>query len=88
MRLSLFLVGMLALVALTDEPGWAADPTGRCGYYINSSGQQVPRPCGDWHQDAPPSGATAKCNDGTWSWSQHPSAPGTCSHHGGVSSYR
>ncbi len=29
-----------------------------------------------------PAGATAKCNDGTYSFSQH--RQGTCSHHGGV----
>ena len=29
-----------------------------------------------------PAGATAKCRDGTYSFSQHRS--GTCSHHGGV----
>jgi hypothetical protein len=29
-----------------------------------------------------PAGATAKCNDGTYSYSQH--RQGTCSHHGGV----
>ena len=32
---------------------------------------------------AHPPGATAQCRDGTWTWSEHPSAPGTCSHHGG-----
>ena len=31
---------------------------------------------------APPPGATAKCRDGSYSFSQHHS--GTCSHHGGV----
>jgi Protein of unknown function (DUF3761) len=31
---------------------------------------------------APPPGATARCRDGTYSYSQHRS--GTCSHHGGV----
>jgi hypothetical protein len=31
---------------------------------------------------APPPGATARCRDGTYSFSQHRS--GTCSHHGGV----
>jgi hypothetical protein len=31
---------------------------------------------------APPPGATARCSDGTYSFSQHHS--GTCSHHGGV----
>ena len=31
---------------------------------------------------AAPPGATARCRDGTYSYSQHHS--GTCSHHGGV----
>lgn len=33
-------------------------------------------------KDGPPTGATALCNDGTYSFSQTRS--GTCSHHGGV----
>jgi Protein of unknown function (DUF3761) len=33
-------------------------------------------------KETPPAGATAECNDGTYSYSQHRS--GTCSHHGGV----
>lgn len=49
------------------------------GYYTNSRGNRVHRPV---HQDRQPSGATAKCWDGTWSFSQ--SHRGTCSHHGGV----
>lgn len=32
-----------------------------------------------------PAGATARCNDGSYSWSQHHS--GTCSHHGGVATW-
>ena len=58
-------------------------PPGSCGYL----GHAVPRPCGDWHHQAPPSGATARCGDGTYSYSEHPYAPGTCSHHGGAISY-
>jgi hypothetical protein len=46
------------------------------GYYKNVSGHCVRRPSHD------PSGATAKCRDGTYSYSEH--ASGTCSHHGGV----
>jgi hypothetical protein len=33
----------------------------------------------------PPPGATARCNDGTYSFSHHHS--GTCSHHGGVAAW-
>ncbi|WP_116203330.1 DUF3761 domain-containing protein [Amycolatopsis circi] len=49
-----------------------------CGadYYRNSSGNCVHRP------DSNPSGATAQCKDGSYSYSQHRS--GTCSGHGGV----
>jgi Protein of unknown function (DUF3761) len=28
--------------------------------------------------------ATARCGDGTWSWSKNPAAPETCANHGGV----
>ena len=28
--------------------------------------------------------ATARCRDGTWSWSRQHDAPTTCSQHGGV----
>ena len=35
--------------------------------------------------DNAPPGATARCNDGTYSYSQHRS--GTCSHHGGVAAW-
>ncbi|ATY16738.1 DUF3761 domain-containing protein [Amycolatopsis sp. AA4] len=63
-----------------DVPNQAAPDPGpaECGtdYYRNSSGNCVHRP------DSNPSGATAQCNDGTYSYSQHRS--GTCSHHGGV----
>ena len=49
------------------------------GSYKNVSGNCVHSP-----QKAPswPAGASAKCSDGTYSYSQHRS--GTCSHHGGV----
>ena len=61
---------------------------GACGYYTNRGGDQVPRPCGNWRSgEAPPSTATAKCRDGTWSSSEHPHASLTCSYHGGVDSY-
>src|SRR6184192_3866769 len=35
--------------------------------------------------DSSPPGATARCRDGTYSYSQHRS--GTCSHHGGVAAW-
>ena len=53
-------------------------------YYTNIDGQTIhgPSRTRDGHR---PSGATARCQDGTWSFSQHHS--GTCSHHGGVSEW-
>ena len=49
-----------------------------CGqdYYKNVDGVCVHRPSTN------PKGATAKCRDGTYSYSRH--ASGTCSGHGGV----
>jgi hypothetical protein len=62
-----------------------ADTASACDtstHYINSSGNCVPNPV-----EAPvaPAGATAKCKDGEYSFSQHRS--GTCSGHGGVAQW-
>jgi hypothetical protein len=46
------------------------------GYYKNVSGHCVHSP------SSSALGATARCADGTFSYSEH--ASGTCSHHGGV----
>lgn len=54
------------------------------GHYVNKSGQDVHSPA-HTKTGAPPTGATAKCRDGTYSFSQHHS--GTCSHHGGVAGW-
>lgn len=48
-------------------------------YYINAKGEKVQSPT---HYNSVPQGATAECNDGTYSFSK--SRRGTCSHHGGV----
>lgn len=50
------------------------------GYYKNTQGIKVKRPV---RANSPPSGATAICKDGTYSFSKN--RRGTCSHHGGVS---
>lgn len=47
--------------------------------YINVDGNTVQSPL---KTPTIPAGASAKCGDGTYSFSQHRS--GTCSHHGGV----
>jgi hypothetical protein len=51
----------------------------KAGYYKNVDGKCVHRPT---HAATHPAGASAKCRDGTYSFSMHRS--GTCSHHGGV----
>lgn len=55
-----------------------------CGadYYRNSDGNCVHDPV---QAPSAPSGATALCHDGTYSFSQHRS--GTCSGHGGVAEW-
>jgi hypothetical protein len=49
------------------------------GTYENSTGNIV---CKPYESPTQPAGATAKCEDGTYSFSE--SRSGTCSHHGGV----
>jgi hypothetical protein len=60
-----------------------ATTTGHCApdYYRNSDGACVHRPV-KTQDDAAPKGATARCRDGSYSFSTH--RRGTCSHHGGV----
>ena len=48
-------------------------------YYSNSAGQRVQSPT---YYPSAPQGASARCVDGTYSFSRN--RRGTCSHHGGV----
>ena len=68
--------------ALQQVPQIQSSQSAPCGTYINTYGNEVPSPC---HYDSAPAGATAKCVDGTYSYSQ--SRRGTCSHHGGVAQW-
>lgn len=52
------------------------------GYYTNSSGNKISSPI---KSVLAPKGASAKCKDGTYSFSKHRS--GTCSGHKGVSKW-
>lgn len=52
------------------------------GTYVNTAGNTVCRP---YESSSTPSGATAQCSDGSYSYSQ--SRRGTCSHHGGVATW-
>ena len=54
------------------------------GHYVNKSGAVVHSPAHTVTGQAP-AGASAKCRDGTFSFSQH--HQGTCSHHGGVAAW-
>jgi predicted component of type VI protein secretion system len=58
-----------------------APPQQSCanGSYINSDGQTVCSPSSN------PAGATARCNDGTYSYATH--HQGACSSHGGVAEF-
>lgn len=62
----------------------SSEPGSECtnGTYENSSGNTVCKP-----EESPttPAGATARCADGTYSFSEHRS--GTCSYHGGVAEW-
>lgn len=54
--------------------------TGRS--YVNVDGVRVPSPV---FSETKPAGATARCRDGSYSFSQH--RRGTCSYHGGVAEW-
>lgn len=53
-------------------------------HYVNKDGNEVHSPAKTANGQAP-AGATARCGDGSYSFSQHRS--GTCSHHGGVATW-
>lgn len=50
--------------------------------YVNVDGIRVPSPV---FSDTKPAGTTARCRDGSYSFSQH--RRGTCSYHGGVAEW-
>jgi Protein of unknown function (DUF3761) len=52
--------------------------------FIAKSGDCVPYPQKGGPQ---PPNATAQCADGSWSFSEHPYASGSCHGHGGVQRY-
>jgi hypothetical protein len=53
-------------------------------HYVNKDGQEIHSPAHS-KSGAVPAGATARCGDRTYSFSQH--RRGTCSHHGGVAAW-
>lgn len=73
-------IGYVSSKYLTDKrTTYSNKPTSSVKYYTNSAGERIQSPT---HYKKPPSGATALCRDGTYSFSR--SRRGTCSHHGGV----
>lgn len=68
--------------APTPTPEPQQEPVCTNGTYINSAGNTV---CSPESSSTQPTGATAQCVDGTYSFSQ--SRRGTCSHHGGVAQW-
>ena len=85
----LLLLGALALVSpwsprFVIAAAVEARDTRSCGSdsYVNVDGRCVHRP---ERAARPPAGATARCRDGTYSFSLH--HQGTCSHHGGVAAW-
>lgn len=57
-------------------------PRGSGRSYVNVDGVRVPSPV---FSETKPAGTTARCRDGSYSFSQH--RRGTCSHHGGVAEW-
>ena len=83
LRVTFAALAALALVTPADaRPHHAYVSAGGDAYYTNVSGHRVHRPVSAGRK---PAGASARCGDGTWSFSEHHS--GTCSHHGGVSEW-
>ena len=78
-RLCVLAVAVCALAGGAVSHAASSATTCKSGYYLNVSGNCVHRPGA---AASKPAGASAKCRDGTYSFSQHHS--GTCSSHGGV----
>lgn len=72
------------IVEVAPPSAESAQESGSCDgeYYRNSDGKCVHRP---QLAAAAPAGATARCSDGAYSFSQH--RQGTCSGHGGVAQW-
>ena len=81
----------IALLELSKTDSTTTTPTQRARItssaaagrsYVNVDGVRVRSPV---FSDTRPAGASARCRDGSYSFSQHRS--GTCSHHGGVAEW-
>ncbi|HSX09883.1 MAG TPA: DUF3761 domain-containing protein [Candidatus Saccharimonadales bacterium] len=83
---TIYIVPTKPYVAPTTPPATTQSISGLSNnnYYQNVNGNEVHAPAHSTDNSVP-AGATAKCGDGTYSFSQHHS--GTCSHHGGVAEW-
>ena len=76
---------VLSAQAQTYDPYQTIDPyqseLSNDNYYTNVDGEQVHSPAYSTDGSVP-QGATAECQDGTYSFSEH--SRGTCSSHGGI----
>lgn len=71
--------GQQETVPVVDNTDYASAPPSTNDFYTNVDGNKIQSPT---YYDSQPTGASAICGDGTYSFSQH--RQGTCSHHGGV----
>ena len=71
-----------AKAILAAHPEWTTNLS-KDTYYKNVDGNQVHSPA--YSSDGVPAGASARCRDGTYSFSLN--RRGTCSHHGGVGAW-
>jgi hypothetical protein len=77
----------MPLTSLADSPPTTAPDESQViehSHYINKIGQEVHSPAHSKNESVS-AGASAKCRDGTFSFSRHRN--GTCSHNSGVSQW-
>lgn len=65
-----------------ERPRRTVPPATSGRFYVNVDGVKAPSPV---FSETKPAGATARCRDGSYSFSQH--RRGTCSYHGGVAEW-
>jgi hypothetical protein len=68
----------------TEQPATPQTNLSNSNYYTNVNGERVKSPAYSLDGSVP-AGATARCRNGTYSFSQN--RRGTCSHHGGVAQW-
>lgn len=71
-----------ATTSAATKQATTTTPVAPNGTYTNTSGNVVPSP---YYAPTAPAGASARCRDGTYSFSQN--RRGTCSRHGGVAEW-